>query len=38
MPFEMQRQVVRPGEASITVAAFEGLCPCVFAVMARQFI
>lgn len=36
--FHVQRQMIRAGEATITVAAFERFCARVLAIMTRQFI
>ena len=38
MPLEVQGQVVRPGEAPITVGALEGLGARVFSVVSRQLV
>ena len=38
MPLEVQGQVVRPGEAPITVGALEGLGAGVLAVVAGELV
>lgn len=38
VPLEVQGQVVRPGEAPITVGALEGLGARVFSVVSRQLV
>lgn len=38
MSFEMEGEVIRPAEASITVCALEWFCSCVLSIVASQFV